>query len=162
MFRPPPGHPQVHKQFKKHIDPNVQTVSRLSAQRSVQMCHLITCKTLNTQYTAVHWKWAGVIYSEAFRLMTAMTDGLGLLMEVTIGYKRKLNNCSKSCNWHVTFWCVFTLTNFKLCTFYLGMFLKLCLNLRLKLPMPQHVVLLHKIELGCVWPHTNFVCSVAE
>ena len=87
------------------------------------MCHIITHKTLNTQYTAVRWKWAGVIYSEAFRLMTAMTDGLGLLMEVTIGYK-KLNNCCKSCNWHVIFWCVLKLTNFKLCTFYLRMFLK--------------------------------------
>ena len=42
------------------------------------------------------------------------------------------------------------------------MFLKLCVNLRLTSPVPQHVVLLHKIELGYVWPHINFVCSVTE
>jgi len=44
--------------------------------------------------------------------MTAMTDGLGLLMEATICYK-KLNNCCKSCNCHVVFLCVLTLTSFK-------------------------------------------------
>ena len=42
------------------------------------------------------------------------------------------------------------------------MFSKLCLNLRLTSPMPKHVVLLHKIELGCVWPHIKFVCSVTD
>jgi hypothetical protein len=67
---------------------NVQTVSRLSAQRSVQTCHLTTCNTLNTQCTAVHWKWACDVNSEAFGLMAAMTDGLGLFMEVIIGYKK--------------------------------------------------------------------------
>jgi len=42
------------------------------------------------------------------------------------------------------------------------MFLKLCVNLRLTSPMSQHVVLLHKIDLGCVWPDSSFVYSVTE
>jgi len=37
------------------------------------------------------------------------------------------------------------------------MFLKMCLNLKLTSPMPKHVVLLHKTELACVWPHIKFV-----
>jgi len=90
-----------------------------------------------------------------------MTDGLEFLMDVIIGYK-KLNTFCKSCNWHVILWCILTLTNFKLCTFYLIVFLKFFLNLRLTSPMPKHVVLLHKIELGCVWPDINFVRSVTE
>jgi len=42
------------------------------------------------------------------------------------------------------------------------MFLKLFLNLSLTSPMPKHVVLLHKTELGCFWTDINFVCSVTE
>ena len=93
--------------------------------------------------------------------MIAKTVGLGLFIGKVIGYK-KLNIRCKSCKRHVIFLCVLTLTNFKLSIFYLIMYLKLCLNLRLTSPTPQHVVLLHKLESGYVWPHINFVRSVTE
>jgi len=97
MFRPTLGHPQVHKQFKKNTA--VKCTNSFPSVRPTQCADVSPYNIQNTKHTIyscpLQVSWCYI--QRGFQMMTAMTESLAILMEVTTGYN-KLNSCCKSSN----------------------------------------------------------------